>query len=114
MLRELRLLEGAECIEAVAIASIIHAMVSDDLANSLCGALHSAVTAARRGQMIVAFYPSLIAPDAGGRYIVSETERVRDRIRLVHVDEHGDPLTTDQVFALRHARFKTHSVPKET
>ena len=87
---------------------------SDDLANSLCGALHSAVTAARRGQMIVAFYPSLIAPDAGGRYIVSETERVRDRIRLVHVDEHGDPLTTDQVFALRHARFKTHSVPKET
>ena len=92
LLRELRLLErrthrsGRDFVDHPRSGS-------DDLANGLCGALHLAVKASRRGQMIVAFYPSLIAPDAGKVCIISETERARDRIKLVHVDEHGNPLT---------------------
>jgi hypothetical protein len=104
LLRELRLLERR--VHRSGRDSVDHPRNgSDDLANALVGALHLAVTAARRGQMIVGFCPSLIAPDAGEGCIISDTERTRDRIRLVHVDEHGNLLTADQVCALRHGEL---------
>jgi hypothetical protein len=96
LLRELRLLERRT--HRSGRDSVDHGRNgSDDLANSLCGALHCAVRASRRPKAMIGY---------GGCYGPIRWQSLGEpectRIRLVHVDEHGHELTPDQVLAKRH------------
>jgi hypothetical protein len=97
LLRELRLLERR--VHRSGKDSVDHPRNgSDDLSNALVGALHLAIQESRRPRAKIG-YGANFGPI---RWQSLGKEPERARIRLVHVDEHGNELTTDEVCALRH------------